>query len=484
MNTTDQTSHFARRFALRSFAAGWAAAFLLAAPPLPCPAQDAATTDKPRGAPTSLWSRDGEDWPRMLGPNGNNRSDESGVRLEWPAGSEPEIVWTLPTGVGYANGVAAHGRFFQFDRFDDKERLTCVHAETGKVLWTAEGPVEYTDMYGYNNGPRCSPLVDGGQVFVHGVAGRLACYRVEDGKLLWQRSLNEEYNVVPNFFGVGSAPLVVGDLLWVMVGGSFKDAAVFVQGQLQGAKPNGTALVAFDRWTGEEKYRLGDDLASYSAPILASIEGKNWCLAFCRQGLIVFDPTNGQITDRFDWRSDVFESVNAASPIVRGDEIWLTETYGPGSVKLQLKEGKLEEMWRDEKLQKNQSMRAHWATPILSDRFLFGCSGRNEPDANLRCVDWESGKVQWQVRNRDRTTLLGVQDHFFVYGEYGQLALMKANPDRAEVVIAWDYEQKKGDDGRPLLEAPTWSPPVLSHGYLYLRGARRVVCLDVRKSTP
>ncbi|MFN9552235.1 MAG: PQQ-binding-like beta-propeller repeat protein [Pirellulaceae bacterium] len=483
MNATGQTPIALRRFALRSLATSVAIALLLVASPLPCSAQDASISEASPAAPASLWSRDGEDWPRMLGPHGDNRSNESGVQLEWPAGSEPKIVWTLPTGVGYANGVAAYGRFFQFDRFEDTERLTCVHAETGKVLWTAEAPVEYIDMYGYNNGPRCSPLVDGGQVFVHGVAGRLACYRVEDGKLLWQRDLTKDYHVVPNFFGVGSAPLVVGDLLWVMVGGSPKDVAI-APGLLDVAKPNGTAMVAFDRWTGEEKYRLGNDLASYSAPILATLNGKTWCLAFCRQGLIVFDPTNGQIADTFAWRSEVFESVNAASPIVRANEIWLTETYGPGSVKLERKDGKLKDLWRDEKLQKNQAMRAHWATPILRDRYLFGCSGRNEPDANLRCVDWETGKVQWQVRNRDRTTLLAVQDHFFVYGEYGQLALMKANPDRAEVVIAWDYEQKRGEDGRPLLEAPTWSPPVLSHGYLYLRGAKRVVCLDVRQPAP
>ncbi|MFM8326679.1 MAG: hypothetical protein ACKN9U_17605, partial [Pirellulaceae bacterium] len=126
MNATDQTTHFGSWFALRSLAVSLATTLWWVATPLPCSAQDATSGDAKLAAPASLWSRDGEDWPRMLGPNGDNRSNEAGVRLEWPAGSEPKMVWTLPTGVGYANGVAAYGRFFQFDRFGDVERLTCV----------------------------------------------------------------------------------------------------------------------------------------------------------------------------------------------------------------------------------------------------------------------------------------------------------------------------------------------------------------------
>ena len=107
----------------------------------------------------SLWTRkSGIDWPRMLGPGYDSRSPEIGILKPWPS-KGLRVVWTAETGVGYGSGVASKGRWFQFDRFGGTERLTCLNAETGEFLWKWESAVEYRDSYGYNNGPRCSPVV-------------------------------------------------------------------------------------------------------------------------------------------------------------------------------------------------------------------------------------------------------------------------------------------------------------------------------------
>ena len=80
----------------------------------------------------SLWTRKaGIDWPRMLGPNYDSRSPEVGILTKWPA-SGLKVVWTADTGVSYGNGVAANGRWFQFDRFGNVERLSCLNAETDR----------------------------------------------------------------------------------------------------------------------------------------------------------------------------------------------------------------------------------------------------------------------------------------------------------------------------------------------------------------
>lgn len=168
---------------------------------------------------TNLWTRKaGEDWPRMLGSQYDSTSSEKGIRTDWGK-SGLRIVWTQKTGEGYGNGVAAFGRWLQFDRFQSKERLTCYEAETGVELWRAESSVVYGDAYGYNNGPRCSPVVDGDRVYTYGVAGRLACLGLSDGQAKWEIDLNEKYNVIQNFFGVAASPLVYGDLVWAMVEG-------------------------------------------------------------------------------------------------------------------------------------------------------------------------------------------------------------------------------------------------------------------------
>ncbi len=174
-----------------------------------------------------------------------------------------------------------------------------------------------------------------------------------------------------------------------------------------------------------------------------------------REGLMVFDPDSGKEADFFPWRSKTLESVNAASPIVLGNEIFLSETYEIGSVRLKFENEKLTETWRDTPVQRRQLFRAHWATPIANGNFLFGCSGRNEPDAELRCVDWKKGEVTWTVRTHERSALTQVEDYLLVLFEYGKLVLLKADPTKLTEVATYDFgSMPNPDDGGPLLEAP------------------------------
>jgi outer membrane protein assembly factor BamB len=427
----------------------------------------------------SLWTRPtGDDWPRMLGKNFDGHSVESNLLTDWSKDALA-LRWSKPTGVGYGNAVISAGRAFQFDRYGDQERVTCYRAEDGTELWRWETPVEYEDMFGYNNGPRTSPVVDQDRVYVYGVAGTIACLDALTGREIWKADLNSKYNVVKNFFGVGSTPCVFEDRLLVMVGGSPSHSAAIPEGRLNLVKPNGSAMVAFDKQTGQELYRVGNDLASYSAPILANIKGKTWCLAFVREGLLVFDPRDGTRETFFPWRASILESVNAAWPVVDGNRILISDTYEKGSVCLSFDGEKLTPIWQDPAAQRSQAMRAHWATPIRSKEFLFGCSGRNEPDADFRCVRFESGEVQWVHRNRDRTTALLVDQHLVVLGEHGLLQLVKLNAGEFEVVAEKDFGDELADDGRPWLESPTWSPPALAYGLLFLRGQRRLICLEL-----
>ena len=437
---------------------------------------DTATLDSISGA-DSLWTRkNGIDWPRMLGQNYDSRSPEVGILTKWPTAGL-KVVWTVDTGTGYGNGVAANGRWFQFDRYGNVERLRCLNAETGLQLWKWESPVEYRDSYGYNNGPRSSPVVDGDRVYVLGVAGMLACVSVKDGTPLWKLDTNHKYNVAPNFFGVGASPLVYKDKLLVMIGGT------------KSSKPNGTAMVAFDKLTGNELYRVGNYFASYSAPVIHKIIGADVCMAFVREGLLTFDPSDGSKESFFRWRADNPESVNAASPILWKDRILISETYDPGSALLSLTENGLEPLWIDGMSRKEKMLRSHWSTPLLDGNILYASSGRNEPDTDLRCLELKEMKsktenwkpeVRWSIRNHDRMTGLIVDNHLLMLGESGALQLIQLDSSRMRVIAEMDLAQARdARDGRPLIQTPSWAPPVLSHGLLYLRGASKCVCLEL-----
>ena len=430
-------------------------------------ADDTATVPKPGAADRARPTRDGVDWPRFLGPTGDNASPEKGILTTWPRDGLRK-VWDCKLGQGYAPPVVVAGKLYQADKAGDYARVTCRNAETGEVVWVHEAPSKYEDYYGYDSGPRCCPVVDGDRVYLHGVEGMLTCLASADKKEFWKVDTRAKYHVHQNFFGVGSTPVVEGDLLIVAVGGSPPGPR---PADFRTVKPNGTAIVAFDTKTGAVRYEAGDELASYASPAVVAVNGKRLGLYFARGGLLGFDPRTGKAEFHYPWRAKIEESVNAANPVVVGDTVLVTECYGVGAACLKLKPGAAEEVWTDrDKERAEKSLMAHWNTPIHDAGYVYGSSGRHTNEADLRCVELATGRVAWSQRRTTRCTLLKVDGHFLSLGEGGELRLFKANPERYEEVARWES---------PDLDYPAWAPPVLSRGLLYVRGKDRLVCYEL-----
>ncbi|MGE0608564.1 MAG: PQQ-binding-like beta-propeller repeat protein, partial [Pirellulales bacterium] len=288
---------------------------------------------------------------------------------------------------------------------------------------------------------------------------------------------------IQNFFGVGSAPLVEGDLLIVMVGGSPAADRRVPPGQLNRVSGNGSGIVAFDKRTGRIQYSFSDELASYASPMCATIDGRRWCLAFTRGGLLGFEPAAGKEDFFYPWRATILESVNASNPVVRGNQVFISETYGPGSALLKVQPGRYEVVWTDEEKRRDKSMQTHWNTPIHVDGYLYGSSGRHENNAELRCIELQTGEIQWSQPDLSRSSLLYVDGHFVCLTEEGVLSLLKVNPNKydklAEVELREPAPAGKTGLGSRLLKRPAWAAPVLSHGLMYVRGEGRLVCLEL-----
>ncbi len=402
--------------------------------------------------------------------------------MDWSA--QPTFQWSIEVGDGYGIGTVADGRYFHFDAVSQRpvpggvERLRCIDLNSGKVLWTQTQPYQYRDMFGYEGGPRASPTIDGDRVITLGVTGLLTCCNTDSGKILWSVDTNKNYGVIQNFFGVGSSPLVLGDKVIVMVGGSPDEDQNFGPMQLNRVSPNGSAVVAFDLNSGNELWKCGQDLASYSSPRPIEIEGEALVLVFARSGLMAIDPVLGEVRWQFEHRAAILESVNAMTPVVDADRVFISECYEVGSALL-LVDGKSSKVvWQDPpRDRRRQAMRCHWATPILFNGYLYGCSGRNAPDSDFRCIDFETGVLQWSDPRRIRSSVTRVGDHLIVLEERGSLQVIKANPKQLEVVAQWDLDLADGD--RPALEYPCWAAPVVVGNQLILRGDQRVLCLGL-----
>ncbi|HXE52628.1 MAG TPA: PQQ-binding-like beta-propeller repeat protein [Tepidisphaeraceae bacterium] len=300
------------------------------------------------------------DWPCLLGPTHNEVSVETHLIREFPR-SGPKLVWEMKKGEGYASPVILGGRLVLFHRVKDREVLDCLDAQTGSRFWQYSYPTAYEDEYGYCNGPRASAVIGGDAVFAIGAEGKLHCLELGSGKLRWQRDLRKEYRLKQNFFGVGSTPLVDGDKLVVNVGAD-----------------GGPCVVAFNVRDGSIAWTCGNEWGpSYASPIPADFHGKHRVLVFAggrsnppTGGLLCIDPASGKADFSFPWRGTVRESVNAASPLVLGDRVLISECYGSGTAHLQIgKDFQPQTVWT------NPDFGIHFMTAVVQAGYLYGVDG-------------------------------------------------------------------------------------------------------------
>jgi len=419
----------------------------------------------------------------------------------WPTRGLP-LVWEKQIGSGYSAPSVLGGYLLVHHRLQDREIVEACDAATGKTLWRYDNPSGFADPFGYNNGPRATPLLTSNRCYTLGAEGRLVCLELQTGKLLWQRETAAEWNVPRPFFGVGSSPLLEADRLIVMVGGQPNSTIVAFDPETgstiwesvgktnwQGVPALGWAGGGPYQWTGEEQ------LASYSSPVATTIHRRRQLLCLTRQGLVSLNPTNGEAYFSRWFQSPVNESVNAMCPVVWNDLVLISAAYYRiGSVLLQVNPDSrsYHEVWRSPDRSSSSAppgghseppvLEIHWNTPVLHEGFLYGFSGRNEPDATFRCVEFKTGELKWSRDERwrphslaqppvyGRGSLILADRKLIVLGEGGKLGCFALNPNQPQELASWQV---------PQLHYPCWAAPVLAHKKLYLRSENRLVCLDL-----
>ena len=426
----------------------------------------------------------GADWPRFLGPTGDGKSSETGLIERWPEAG-PSRIWERAVGTGYSAPSIRDAQLVLHHRLGNQEIVEAFDARDGKSLWRQGYPSRFIDPFGYNNGPRSSPLLTEDRCYTFGAEGKLLCLERRTGRKLWMRDTAADFRIPPAFFGVGSTPVLAAGRLIVMVGGQPNAGVVAFDPE------TGKTLweaVGRDNWEGLPKlgwrgeppvrWREYAQQASYASPVLAQIHDRLHLLCFMRQGLVSLEPKTGRINFSFWFRSTADESVNAMNPIVQDDKILLSSAYyGIGSVLLQVGEDgrSVTELWR------NRVLQIHWSTPILHDGKLYAFSGRDQSDARFRCVDLISGELLWDRDESWRRTFdppkvfgrgsaIAADGKLFVLGEGGLLGLIRIDARRPNELARFQL---------PELNYPCWAAPALSDGKLYLRSENRLICLDV-----
>ena len=420
------------------------------------------------------------DWPQFLGPSRDGTSTETGLQTNL---SKAVVLWTCPRGESYSAPSVAGNRLIHQTRFQSLEKVECRNAATGELLWSQESPTTYRDRFGYLSGPRASPAIDEDRVYTIGAQGTLTCLQLETGNLLWKRDLIAEFELDTEFFGFTPSPLIEGDSLIINLGMR-------------------TCVAAFDKRTGNTRWVSGNQWGrSYASPVAATFYGKRMLLVFAGGessppvgGLLCIDPADGSITARFPWRSPRSASVNASTPVVHENRVFISSSYDVGGVMLEIQpDFSFKEIYR------TKAYASHWATPIRVDGFLYGFANNK-----LVCMNWQTGERIWRIVPKtgadafqtlesrrgggDRYrpppgqdgfgigSFIYVDDKFLTLGENGLLAWMNLSPNGCSIRSAT----------RLFTASQTWTAPVLRNGRLFIcqnlpdeSAPPRLICLDL-----
>jgi outer membrane protein assembly factor BamB len=393
-----------------------------------------------------------DDWPQFLGPERNGVYAGPPLATTWPA-SGPRTVWQKQVGAGLAGPVVAANQLILFHRIGNEEIVEALDARTGSPRWRYAYATAYRDDFGFDEGPRATPVVAEGRVYTFGAEGKLTALDLATGRLLWADEIRR-FGVRKGFFGAAGSPLVEGGRVIANIGGSL------------GGKEAG--IVAFKADTGAVLWTATNHESSYSSPVGATIDGKRVVVFLTRQGLVGLDPASGAIRFQRVWRSRSAASVNAATPLVIGDSIFISATYDTGAGLFKVIGSDVTPVWSSDEVLSN-----HYATSVFNNGYLFGFHGRQEFNPSFRAVELKTGKVMWSMDRFHAGTVLLAGERLLIMRETGELVLAAANPREYRMLA---HAQ--------IVPPTVRSYPALADGFLYARNNDThrdvLVCLDLR----
>ncbi len=409
-----------------------------------------------------------DEWPQWRGPNRDGVWTETGVVDKFDS-SEIELKWRVPISSGYSGPTVALGRVYVTDRVVEPkeiERVHCFEWETGKKLWSHSYDCKYDD-FGYKAGPRASVLIDDGLAYSLGAAGHLLCLDATQGSVLWKHDLRAEYGIrMPNW-GIAASPVVEGRLLIVHFGGD-----------------KGACVCAFDKKTGEERWKALPDDASYSAPIVVDQAGRRVLVCWTGDRALGLNPASGKVHWEYPTPWEKWP-IAIATPVLHENKLLLSDAH-KGTFLFQLSQEKpaAEILWHRYKKDNADGLGMHCliSTPLIQGWHVYGADNRGV----LRCLDLNTGEQVWEdktaVPENSFATIHLVRNgnRIWMFNERGELIISRLTPQGFEEIsraklIEPTLEQLRRRDG------VTWSHPAFAYRHVFARNDEELVAADLSK---
>jgi len=393
-------------------------------------------------------ARAGGNWPQWRGPNRDGISKETNLLASWPEAGPPKLWTASGLGAGFSSVSIVAGRIFTMGDRREGQFVIALDEQTGKELWATRVGGRHDDDYG---GPRATPTIDGDLLYTTDTDGDVVCLETATGKERWRRSMPRDFGGrMMSSWMFAESPLVDGDRVIVTPGA-----------------PR-AALVALDKLTGKDIWRAtmpsigseGSDGAGYSSVVISNGGGVKQYVQLMGRGLVGIRAADGWFM--WGYNKVANGTANIATPIISGDYVFDSSSYGTGSALLQLAGDGNGRVNATEKYFLGGSVfQNHHGGFVLIDGVIYG--GHGQSNGLPVAIDLMTGRMLWErVRGAGTgsAAVTAADGHLYFRYESGTMALIATDPKQYRLVSSFPI---------PGVRKPSWSHPVIADGKLYLR---------------
>lgn len=384
------------------------------------------------------------DWPQWRGPKRDGLSTETGLLKQWPSGG-PKQLWSVEgLGSGYGTVAIAGDRIYVQGAWNRRSGVQALDRASGKTLWTvAIGPEGDNDR---GDGPRSTPTVEGGRLWVMTEMGDLVCLETSGGREVWRKNALRDFKGRNPGWLLSESPLLDTGKLILTPGGP------------------GACIVALDPETGKWIWSSQElsDSAGYASCIVCEVGGVRCYTTLTSDAGVGVRASDGKLMWRYQKPAN--DVANCTTPVFGKDKVFYSSAYGTGGGVLALTASggvvKSSELWF------NRDMMNHHGGVVLVNGFLYGFS-----NSILTCLDFETGKVMWKDRSVGKGSLTYADGRLYLLGEGQTAGMADATPE--------GYRER-GRFSIPDHGKPSWAYPVVCDGRLYIRNQGQLQCFDVK----
>ncbi len=375
------------------------------------------------------------DWPAFLGPSANGISPEKLILKNWNKKS-PTLLWKVDlTDIGISGPSVADSKVFIIDHKDNNDIVRALDLRTGIEIWR----YAYADTHVPNCGyARATPVIDGARVYTLSRLGLLHCLDIHTGAMLWTRNIITDFAGRRPEWDLSMSPIIDKEKIILCPGGA--NAAVVALNKITGAT----------LWKGG-----GSDEAGYATPVLATINMRRQYVIFTAKAVMGVDRETGKKLWSYPWKTNC--GVNAATPIVLGDSVFITTAYGQGSDLFAITQHHPKQIWHKKEVE------SRFSTPIFADGYLYTTTVSN----HLMCINAQTGEIKWRQPGFESGAIVGIDGMLIVGdGRTGDYVLIKMTPASFQ---SFGHINPLGGQ--------SWTEPIIADGKLIVRNTKALACL-------